>query len=265
MDPVTNAVVHAATAESAAALKKESDGFLKAVYGEPAKAFGGLIADKLNRRRHANLIKITVEAKRKLAEAGVSPKEVPLKIIHPALEAASLEEDPDLQVIWSALLANAADPRQARKVTAPFIPMLKEMTPATVKFLDALSPAVTPGATADPRPLTERTLSQVSLLVAYTSAGLSRRPELPYATMGDWDKYADELRLDFEDFHYLLDLLTRNGILRDSVSTPPIDLTPFIPTARRMNMPKKIAVKQETSYYFTHLGIAFMRACRQPG
>src|ERR1035437_7037577 len=133
MDPVTNAVVHAATAESAAALKKESDGFLKAVYGEPAKAFGGLIADKLNRRRHANLIKITVEAKRKLAEAGVSPKEVPLSIIHPALEAASLEENPDMQKTWENLLANATDPRSPNSIPAVFPAMLKELSHREVK------------------------------------------------------------------------------------------------------------------------------------
>jgi hypothetical protein len=38
---------------------------------------------KINARRHTNLVKITVEAKRHLDAAGVSPREVPLKIIHP--------------------------------------------------------------------------------------------------------------------------------------------------------------------------------------
>jgi hypothetical protein len=97
MESVTSVAVKGLTKEAGEALKKEADGFLKAVYGEPARALGGFFADKINKRRHANLIRITVEAKRKLAAAGVSPKEVPLTIIHPMLEAASLEEDADMQ------------------------------------------------------------------------------------------------------------------------------------------------------------------------
>jgi hypothetical protein len=138
MDPVTNAVAQSVAAESARALKKESEGFLRAVCGEPAKALGGLIADKINKRRHANLIKICVEAKRALADAGVSPKEVPLNVIHPALEAASLEEEPDLQGLWANLLANAADPRQANPVAPSFPHLLKELGVREVKFLDEL-------------------------------------------------------------------------------------------------------------------------------
>jgi hypothetical protein len=138
MDPVITAVVKAATKETAGTLKKESESFLGAVLGEPAKALGGLIADKVNKRRHANLIKITVEAKRNLQAAGVSPKEVPLSIIHPALEAASLEENPDLQTAWANLLANAADPRHTGNVPPTFVAILKELTPGHAIMLTAL-------------------------------------------------------------------------------------------------------------------------------
>src|SRR5258708_32946363 len=106
MEPVTTAAITAVTKESAQALEKEARGFIGTILGEPAKALGGLLGDKVNKRRHGNLIKIVVQAKRKLAEAGVSPKEVPLKIIHPLLEAASLEEDETMQAMWANLLAN---------------------------------------------------------------------------------------------------------------------------------------------------------------
>ena len=129
MDPLVGKALAKAGIEAADLLKKESESFLTAALGEPAKAFGGLVADRINARRHANLIKITVAAKHKLDAAGVSPKEVPLKIIHPMIEAASLEENPDLQTIWANLLANAADPRQEHPVHPSFILMAKELTP----------------------------------------------------------------------------------------------------------------------------------------
>ena len=138
MDPITTSVIKAATGAAAAELKKESDGFLKAVFGQPARALGGLLTDRINKRRHGNLIGITVEAKRRLAEAGVSPREVPLSIIHPALETASLEEEAGLQTVWANLLANAADPRQEGKVLPSFPAILKELTSRDVKFLDML-------------------------------------------------------------------------------------------------------------------------------
>jgi hypothetical protein len=63
---------------------------------------------------------------------------VPLSIIHPALEAASLEEDDDLQDTWANLLANAADVRQPDVMSPSFPLILKELGAREVKFLDVL-------------------------------------------------------------------------------------------------------------------------------
>jgi hypothetical protein len=138
MEPVSTAIGVKLTDAGIELLKKESDSFLGAVLGEPAKALGGVLADKINARRHRNLITITARAKRSLSDAGVSPKEVPLKIIHPALEAASLEDDLDLQGAWSNLLANAADPRKLVPVSAVFPIILKELSARDARFLNAL-------------------------------------------------------------------------------------------------------------------------------
>ena len=43
-----------------------------------------------------------------LLNLGVEPKPVPLKVIQPLLEAASLEEEPDIQELWARLLATAS-------------------------------------------------------------------------------------------------------------------------------------------------------------
>jgi hypothetical protein len=83
MDPITAALVTKAGNEAVDVMKKESESFLAAALGEPAKALGGLITDHVNARRHKNLIAITVMAKQRLLSAGVSPKEVPLSIFIP--------------------------------------------------------------------------------------------------------------------------------------------------------------------------------------
>lgn len=138
MNPVTDKVIATLGKTAVDVLKEESESFLSAALGEPAKALGGLMADGINARRHSNLVKITAQAKRKLQEAGVSPKEVPLSIIHPALESASLEENDDLRSIWANLLANSSDPRAKVNVLPSFTGMLRELTSRDVKFLNLL-------------------------------------------------------------------------------------------------------------------------------
>ena len=116
MDPLLNAAMIKAGDAVTELVKKEADSFLQATLGEPLKAVGGLLTDHINTRRYKNLIKAVANAKQQLSQAGVSPREVPLSIIHPTIEAASLVEDPDMQPAWANLLANAADPRQGSPV-----------------------------------------------------------------------------------------------------------------------------------------------------
>jgi abortive infection alpha-like protein len=213
MEPLLTGAMAAVRKESAQILKKESAGFIEAVYGEPAKALGGLWADKLNARRHANLIKITVAAKRKLAEAGVSPAEVPLSIIHPALEAASLQEDPHLQEIWANLLANAAHPAQRAEVSAAFPLILKELGGRDVKWLEALYTDTLK------RQARESSIeySWDQLLDIYSAAGLAvyaGRPSL--TTMQDYDENRTLIEADKRNFGFMMDLLRRNCILIES-------------------------------------------------
>lgn len=235
--------------------KKEGESFLSTALGEPAKAVGALLTVKVNKRLFANVLAAAVEAKKMLADAGISPKEVPLSIIHPALQAAAVEEEPSLQKTWASLLANAADPRHENPVSAAFIPILKEMTPASVKFLDALFLAnpedyakvnssvepLFPGAVRQqilpppsfdkdgnaivPRPQPVMTFKKTGLLDAYVRAGLARCPRLPVASVADWKNHGLDLKADHENCQYLIDLLKRNTILSESVTNAPLDIT----------------------------------------
>jgi hypothetical protein len=120
----------------AASLAKKAEGLLKAVLGPPAGELGGLLKDKVSARRYRNLLRIAARAKEQLDVAGLSPKEVPLAIIHPLLENASLEVDDDLQKRWAALLANAAASRSEAQVPPYFVEILKQLTALEARFLD---------------------------------------------------------------------------------------------------------------------------------
>lgn len=228
MEPVTSGLVKNLTKEAGEALKKESEGFLKAVYGEPARALGSFFADKINKRRHANLIKITVEAKRKLAAAGVSPKEVPLKIIHPMLEAASLEEDPDMQTRWANLLAKVADPR-AEALPPSFPRILSEMSSREARFLDGV--------------YDQLSQSSIKTDLAFTK---------PLTRGGLFDAYMHAGLLSAEAFSVDIDSLLRFRLI--GTETAPIDRDDFL---------RGEPVTEDNEIYrLTSLGLLFVKVCK---
>src|ERR1700676_2788721 len=101
MEPVTTSLVTALAAKSGDATvevaKEEAKGFLKQLFGPSFDAIGEDFALRHRERLFNNMVDVLARAKAKLKSAGVSPKEVPLKIIHPLLQAASLEEQEDLK------------------------------------------------------------------------------------------------------------------------------------------------------------------------
>jgi hypothetical protein len=278
MEPITTGIVKAGAKEVTSELKKESDGFLKAIYGEPAKALGGLFADKINKRRHHNLITITAEAKRKLKDAGVSPKEVPLSIIHPALEAASLEEHPDLQQTWANLLGNAADPRQS-KLTSPSFPiMLRELRSKDVRFLSRLYEIILGqiaefGKVAIIRSVQDCHYSEYELLGMYIGQFETFEPQ-PHRHRLDLDDITKEQR---NEFLFSVDVLRRHGIIEEFVYIPPTKLErdnrirtrltvkdSFPQSAAALAYKPDIRIDVKKSYFLTHLGECFITACRKP-
>jgi hypothetical protein len=259
-----NPVVSAALAKTGKAVteiaQKEANSFLTAILGEPLKAVGGLFADQVNARRHSNLIKVVVNAKQQLSQAGVSPKEVPLSIIHPAIEAASLAEDPDMQALWANLLAHAADPRQGGTSVLPsFSGILKDLVSRDAKFLAALHSRATMkakrlGAGARLN-ISAVEFSRDDLLKVYVDAGLSREPKLTHLTMRYHQDHEESVEADFEDFELTLSVALRQNILTSEESPIPIKL-------RNKELPNVLEVEFNLTYSFTRFGCAFISACQ---
>ena len=249
-DPVATGVVLA----SALQIAKQAQDFIAAASGHPGETMGTILGN-IAQRRIRNGEVVVNKAYFTLLNIGVTPGEIPLNVLQPALEAASLAEDAEMQERWTNLLANAADPGQQNKVSPAFPSILKELTSREVKFLDALfthySKVVAEsnemvGGPDYKRVLTENHFrlvlyTQEHLLKIFSLAGLSRSP----ATEKWWEISGgpDAWDLDaLEDIRILMtvrDLLSRHNL----IALGP-DLSP--------------------EYSITLLGWSFVKACRTP-
>lgn len=65
-------------------------------------------------------------------------RNVPLKVLVPLIEAATLEENDDLQEKWAALLLNAADSTFSIEIQRSYLSMLAELSVMDAKILEAV-------------------------------------------------------------------------------------------------------------------------------
>jgi len=223
MEPIVAPLIAKAGDQAVGALEKEADGFLKAIVKQPAESLGGLLADQINAIRHKNLINIVVKAKRNLDNAGISPREVPLKIIHPLLENASFEGEPDLQTTWANLLSNAADPRYSNVISMSFPLILREFGIREVRFLDALyknTRKVVEFRTNQKVPVAVQDIDyqRDELMELYAKAGLSRTKSLKDLPLEYYANNKNDVDADISDFSLILSVVKRHNILEEVVS-----------------------------------------------
>jgi hypothetical protein len=87
---------------------EKADAFLRTLLGPATVEVGELLADKIRVRRFKNQVHVLRLAQEMLESAGLKAQQVNLRTLVPLLERASLEENPDIQQMWAALLANAS-------------------------------------------------------------------------------------------------------------------------------------------------------------
>jgi len=94
--------------------------FTKAMLGPAANEVAKRIHDEFRLYRFGRQLEMLKKAEKMAKDAGFTPKAVPIKLLFPLLEGASLEENETLHDMWAALLANAASPENARKITVTY-------------------------------------------------------------------------------------------------------------------------------------------------
>jgi hypothetical protein len=232
-DPVTIAVTGGLVLSGANQAAKQAQDFLAAATGHPRESIGTILGNMMQRRIN-NAESILSRSHLTLLNIGLTPREIPLNVLQPALEAASLQEDEYLRETWSNLLANAADPRKS--VPPSFPKMLSEMSPKEARFLNTLYEHLSASASK---------YGEDQARLWYTSP-LDRGQLLNvYIT--------DEPVVQF--FNVDLDSLLRFRIIESEPR--PLDRDSFLagePTNQEDN----------PVYRMTDLGYSFVMACRPP-
>ena len=98
--------IKSSTIEKGLDLAKE---FLGKLISPTIEEVGLLIADNIKFLRFKNQINILLKAQKYVAEKKVPLQEIPIKILVPLLENASLEENEELQDKWAKMIVNLAD------------------------------------------------------------------------------------------------------------------------------------------------------------
>lgn len=83
--------------------------FLSKLIGPSVEEMGLLIADNIKFFRFKNQVRILTKAQDFIVKKDISVKQIPVKVLVPLLENASLEEDEELQDKWSNMICNMAD------------------------------------------------------------------------------------------------------------------------------------------------------------
>jgi hypothetical protein len=138
MSDLVSVVATATSALTIAAVYKEAKPFLAKILGPAADEVGELLRDPIKSFRARLTAERLADANTMLAKTGRNPQAVEFKTLVPLVEAASLETDPSLGQRWAALLANAADPAQRVNVTAGFVEVLRQLSPADAQLLELL-------------------------------------------------------------------------------------------------------------------------------
>jgi hypothetical protein len=109
--------------------------------GGPVKQATGIVEDKLKLYRFKKQLEILDETKKILAERGeeAPSRYVPLNVMIPLMEAASLEEDEYLREKWASLLANCADKNASSSAKRSYVSILENLTQLDAQLLDVIA------------------------------------------------------------------------------------------------------------------------------
>lgn len=119
---------------------REAGGFIARYVAGPLEEGIGIFHDRLRYVRWERQVRLMQRADQFLRDAGLKEpsRGVPLKVAVPLLQAATIEDDNDLQDRWAALLVNAANAGSGVAVQRSFVDILEQLSSLEVRILDTV-------------------------------------------------------------------------------------------------------------------------------
>ena len=200
--------------------------------GPSAEEVGLLLQDRVRQYRLRNQLKVLGKTQQILVESGIEPKSVPLRILVPLLEAASLNDDENLSERWATLLANASLGNPSINLYPTFVRILDEISAHDVLILDYM---------------------RKQMWVYGTSDNIQYYQFRP--------KIQEALKLPDIDYEVLVDNLVRLGLCISDNSLLPDTVQ------KSLNQVKELDGKliRRDVLILTELGIEFTNACTKAG
>jgi hypothetical protein len=117
--------------------------FVGKVIGYPLTQAGGLLGDGIGIIRSEILLKYQERVQRIMKERKLDGprRTIPLSVVYPLLEAASLEQDDDLSEMFAQLLVNAIDDRFSDFIPKSFVETIRAMSPLEALVLKRMTSA----------------------------------------------------------------------------------------------------------------------------
>ena len=247
MDEVTGAVT--ATAEIAKALSPLIDNFAK-LTGPMCDELGLYFGERVRTFRHQNITNVIEDSIKKLESTGKPVNPVPPRLLIPIFEAASVEDNPTLQDMWSGLLASASD--RADNMSPSYVETLKALTPMDAQALTSLyesRPSLMLGSEYE---LSHRISVSISLPEDSTSA--ARLKIETFERLG-------LIRREIELYHAGKNPQPKMGVSPFIFPRPGISpLPPEWLSRNERNWPEPLP-EVSWQFVFTSYGIQFMNAC----
>jgi hypothetical protein len=113
-------------------------GLLQKIAGPAAEEIGLTLKDAVHVYRVRRAYRLAEKFAAFCNRTGVQPRQVPLRILLPILDAASVEDDETLHTMWANILAAAAIPGADPKPYPAFIETLKQLSHEDAVFFNAL-------------------------------------------------------------------------------------------------------------------------------
>lgn len=120
----------AKTTSKAIGALEQFGGFISNYIGGSIEQAMGLFEDKLKYMRWERQVHLMQRAEQLMKDVGLAQptRSIPLKLALPLFEAASLEDDDDLQDLWARLLVNGANGNSRVTLKRAYISILEQLT-----------------------------------------------------------------------------------------------------------------------------------------